>query len=64
MSGPMEDTASDSEFAGGYIWTCCNKRGDDDGCKETKHKSSMNRVVEAKSGLPAPVTPLPNRKKR
>jgi hypothetical protein len=23
---------------GGYIWTCCNKRGDQDACKVGRHK--------------------------
>jgi hypothetical protein len=64
MRGPMEDTASDSEFAGGYIWTCCQKRGDEDGCKETRHKSSVNRVVKSKAEFVTPATSLPNRKKR
>jgi hypothetical protein len=55
----MEDGADDWELAKGFIWSCCKKRGHKDGCKETKHKASVNRVVKTEVAKA-----LPNRKRK
>ncbi len=45
--GPYEAFEDDPDFAEGFIWTCCERLGDDDGCKSTKHKANVNLVVRA-----------------
>jgi len=45
--GPYEAFEDDSDFAEGFIWDCCDKPGDDEGCKSTKHKAKVNLVVPA-----------------
>jgi hypothetical protein len=43
--GRFEDLVDESEFQEGFIWDCCDKLGDHEGCKSTKHKSAINHVV-------------------
>lgn len=32
-------------MAEGFLWTCCDKAGDDRGCMSTKHKAKINMIV-------------------
>ncbi|KAH6663349.1 hypothetical protein B0J14DRAFT_609262 [Halenospora varia] len=59
--GDPESFIDDSDFAEGFIWTCCDKAGDADGCKETKHKNKQN-IVRARVPSPSPV-PTPRKRK-
>jgi len=43
------------------MWTCCEERGDHEGCKSTKHKADTN-VIEQKPAAPAPTKPSRKRK--
>lgn len=43
--GRYEDFEDDSDFARGFTWSCCEKEGDDEGCKSTKHKADVNVIV-------------------
>ena len=56
--GPYESFEDDPDFAEGFIWDCCDKPGDDEGCKSTKHKAKVNLVV------PTPLPVLAPSKKR
>lgn len=47
--GPYEAFEDDPDFADGFLWDCCDKPGDDPGCKVTKHKVAVNLVVPAPS---------------
>jgi hypothetical protein len=51
--GPYEDMADEDEYAEGFLWLCCEKLGDDEGCKFTKHKAKVNLVQK-----PPVVTPV------
>jgi len=33
-------------MAEGFIWECCSKQGDGEGCKFTKHKARVNLVLK------------------
>ncbi|KUJ12176.1 uncharacterized protein LY89DRAFT_738793 [Mollisia scopiformis] len=50
--GRMEDLDDDSTYAGGFKWTCCEKLGDSEGCKFTKHQAPINTIkrVAASTG--------------
>jgi hypothetical protein len=52
--GPYEAFEDDPDFAEGFIWECCDKPGDDEGCKSTKHKAKVNVVVPASASVPVP----------
>jgi hypothetical protein len=52
--GPYEAFEDDLTFAEGFIWECCDKPGDDEGCKSTKHKANANLVVPAPPPVVAP----------
>jgi hypothetical protein len=41
-----QDAVDDPDCAAGFIWQCCKKRGNEEGCKVTKHKALANRVVD------------------
>jgi hypothetical protein len=47
--GPYEAFEDDPDYAEGFIWDCCDKPGDNEGCKATKHKAKMNLVAPARS---------------
>jgi len=49
--GEYHDFEDDSDYVEGFIWSCCDKPGDDVGCKSTKHKSKTNIVVGPASAL-------------
>ncbi len=36
----------DPDYAEGFIWSCCKKLGDDEGCKTTKHRAQMNVILD------------------
>jgi hypothetical protein len=52
--GPYDAFKDDSDFAEGFTWDCCDRPGDDEGCKSTKHKANVNLVVPAPPPVPAP----------
>ena len=52
--GPYEAFEDDPGYAEGFIWDCCDKLGDDEGCKSTKHKAKVNLVVHAPPPVPVP----------
>ena len=39
--GTFESLIDDAEFAEGFTWSCCERLGDDKGCKSTKHKAEV-----------------------
>ncbi|KAG4443386.1 hypothetical protein IFR05_001175 [Cadophora sp. M221] len=39
----------DSDFADGFMWSCCQNSGDHEGCKTTRHKAPVNVIQEAGS---------------
>ncbi|CZR59438.1 uncharacterized protein PAC_09330 [Phialocephala subalpina] len=43
--GPYSDFEDDYEMASGFIWSCCDEEGNNPGCKSTKHKASVNLIV-------------------
>jgi hypothetical protein len=59
--GRYEDFEDDSDYAAGFTWSCCEKEGDNEGCKSTKHKADVNIIV-FKPVMPQ--TPAPTAKKR
>jgi hypothetical protein len=44
--GEYRDFEDDSDMAEGFRWTCCNRAGDNIGCKGTKHKAKVNMIVK------------------
>lgn len=44
--GPMDSLVDDEDYAEGFIWSCCEKDGTNEGCKYTRHKARVNQVVE------------------
>lgn len=48
------DFEDDPEYADGFKWSCCENRGDHEGCKSTKHKSDTNVIVRV---VPKPILP-------
>jgi hypothetical protein len=52
--GPYEAFKDDPNYAEGFMWECCDKSGDDEGCKSTKHKAKVNLVVPAPPPVLAP----------
>jgi len=36
----------DPDMGEGFIWGCCQKDGDDKGCKLTKHKAKSNIILK------------------
>ncbi|KUJ12173.1 uncharacterized protein LY89DRAFT_722537 [Mollisia scopiformis] len=44
--GNYSDFKDDAGMAEGFIWDCCDKDGDDEGCKSTKHKAAINITVK------------------
>ena len=42
--GPMDSFGDDPDFAEGYVWSCYENNGDDEGCKSTKHKAAVNML--------------------
>lgn len=34
------DLMNDPTFEDGYMWSCCEKYGGEEGCKQTKHKTA------------------------
>jgi hypothetical protein len=59
--GDPHDLVDDFDYADGFVWSCCEKRGSRHGCKSTKHQSETN-VIVPKPKVPAP--PPPNRKRK
>ena len=50
--GQCESFEDDPDYAEGFIWECCDKPGDDEGCKTTRHKARINIVAAAPSSVP------------
>jgi hypothetical protein len=44
--GTYESFEDDEDFAEGFIWQCCEMRGDEGPCKRTRHKAKLNQVVK------------------
>lgn len=59
--GDPEIFIDDPDLAEGFLWTCCKKAGDADGCKKTKHKNKHN-IVRARVPSPSPVRTSRKRK--
>jgi hypothetical protein len=36
--GDRDSDADPSNFPEGYIWECCDKKGDEEGCKKCRHR--------------------------
>ena len=49
IHGRYSDFEDDPEYSTAFTWSCCDKEGDDEGCKSTKHKANVNIIV-LKSG--------------
>ena len=47
--GRIMDHIDDPDYENGFEWSCCENSGGYVGCKSTRHKASVNRVVEGKS---------------
>lgn len=46
--GIREDLADEPDYARGFIWSCCNHRGDADGCRTREHDVWINRASASK----------------
>lgn len=44
--GRPNDFKDDSDMAEGFVWDCCDKLGNEEGCKSTKHKATINLIVK------------------
>jgi hypothetical protein len=51
----------DPNYAEGFMWDCCEKSGDDEGCKSTKHKADVNVIIDR---VPEYIPPATNRKRK
>ncbi|KAF8847921.1 hypothetical protein BDZ45DRAFT_698792 [Acephala macrosclerotiorum] len=47
--GIIEDLKDDSTYDEGFRWSCCDEDGSSPGCQNTRHKASVNQVVEKAS---------------
>lgn len=45
VHGTFESHKDDPDFANGFLWSCCDELGSHEGCKQTKHKAPVNRLV-------------------
>jgi len=45
--GDISSLEDESEFAEGFKWTCCEKLGDGEGCKSTKHLAATPAYAAA-----------------
>jgi hypothetical protein len=41
--GDPEDYIDDSGYAEGFVWSCCEKRGNEDGCKTSRHRAGVTK---------------------
>jgi hypothetical protein len=60
--GRIDDLIDDEDCMEGFMWSCCEEPGDDEGCKSTKHKAHVNEIRN-----PSPVivsVPKPPSRKR
>jgi len=62
IHGRYSDFEDDPEFSTAFTWSCCEKEGDDEGCKSTKHKADVNIIVLKPVVVPQP--PAATTKKR
>lgn len=46
--GIREDLADEPDYSRGFIWSCCNQRGDADGCREREHDVWIKRASASK----------------
>ena len=60
--GPIEGFQDDPDMAEGFIWSCCEKLGDEGGCKSTKHKARFNLVQDP--SLDGTTVPIVSGRKR
>lgn len=44
--GRIDDLEDVSDYAEGFVWECCRRYGDDEGCKFTKHKAEVNLLLD------------------
>jgi len=42
--GIKETLHDEPDYAGGFIWSCCEQRGDADGCKAREHDVWIKRA--------------------
>ena len=42
--GVPDDFEDDPNYAEGFLWSCCEKDGEADGCKTTKHRTKTKRT--------------------
>jgi hypothetical protein len=42
--GDIDSFRDDPNYAEGFKWSCCDELGDNEGCKSTKHKSTVNEI--------------------
>jgi hypothetical protein len=62
IHGRYSDFEDDPEYSTAFTWSCCEKEGDDEGCKSTKHKADVNIIVLKPVVVPQP--PAATAKKR
>jgi hypothetical protein len=61
--GHPRDFADDDDYSEGFEWSCCNERGDHEGCKSTKHKADINVIMQRPKCIP-PAATKSNRKRK
>lgn len=51
IHGRLSDLGDDPEYTDGYMWDCCERRGDDIGCRRGMHKArnQINCIVRDKT---------------
>lgn len=42
--GPMDTREHEIEYPHGFMWTCCEKSGDEEGCNVGRHKTGTMRA--------------------
>ncbi|KAH8778072.1 hypothetical protein BGZ57DRAFT_347927 [Hyaloscypha finlandica] len=42
--GDIDSFIDDFDYAEGFKWSCCDELGDNEGCKSTKHKATVNEI--------------------
>ncbi|TVY90598.1 hypothetical protein LAWI1_G003830 [Lachnellula willkommii] len=47
-----DDLMNDSTYEDGYKWTCCDRLGGEDGCKQTKHKTAGQPRKKSRHAVP------------
>jgi len=42
--GPIDNESNREEYPEGFIWTCCDKNGEVEGCKIGRHREEPETV--------------------